>query len=427
MTKQHSYARAYSRFSILTVLSIAILFQLLIQETNGRYIRSISTRRIQEEEEDVGENDFEDQGVDDEEGGDLEELTEDLNELIEEVAEGVIIEVDTEETEVVDDIENQDDEEILDDEEDELMDQEDENVYPDEDEDADEDEDDIKVKPIMHTFFQRIDPEHHHEGTTFNKGTGMSTDKGHAELLAAWEFGWQTAGFDTRILNIEDVEKHANYKKIRKFLDGEAFGEYDELCFLRWFAMAASGGGWMSDYDVVPLKSLVPHDILAAPRKLDKSLMEGNNGIPLPNKGTFTIFDSDGRVPSLMSGSAKEWERLANGLMDLARKHTDDFYSDMYAINDYDKEHKKSFEKASDVVYRLADVVDTNGLIDCEKVWKEAKKHNWAVHFSHWNIHDAVENGILDGSVTHDDRPWIAREFIADWDQQCGEDFKDEE
>jgi hypothetical protein len=357
--------------SILAILSTIILFQFLIHATNGRYVRS--SRSI---EEDQTAPSGSESGDESEDGLGDEDLT---------MEEGDID-----------------------------LDQEPEEEFE-------------GPRPIMHTFYQRIDPLHHHQGTTFNKGTGMSTDKGHQDLLATWEFAWQNAGFETRVLDIKDVMKHQNYKNIRKFLDNEAFGEYDELCFLRWFAMATVGGGWMSDYDVVPLKGLVPDEYFAPPKKLSKKDMGGNNGIPVPYGGKFTIYANDGRVPCLMSGSQHEWDRLAKGLLDLTHHHTTDFYSDMYALGDYDKSLKNAFEKRNEVVSLLSEIQDVDGVIDCEKVWNSEDEQRWAIHFSHFDIGDAVERGILDENITHDDRPMVETNFLESWHEQCGEDFENEE
>lgn len=277
----------------------------------------------------------------------------------------------------------------------------------------------------MHTFYQRIDPKHHHEGTTFNMGTGMSSDERHMALVSTWEDLWQDAGFETRVLDISDAMRHPNYAEIRNFLDHEAFGEYDELCFIRWFAMATVGGGWMSDYDVAPIASLVPDAYFAPSKRLHKKYIDANNGIPLPHRGKFTIYDSDGRVPSLMSGSAKEWDRLASALLDLAHGHIDDFYSDMYAIIDYSKANPKAFKKENQVVTSLADIITTEGNIDCAKVWNSKKTHLWVVHFSHYNIGHSVEVGVLEKGLGGDDRPEIERDFVQNWKEQCSERFKD--
>ena len=64
--------------------------------------------------------------------------------------------------------------------------------------------------------------------------------------------------------------------------------EYEVACFIRHLAMAAVGGGWMSDYDVVPL---------AIPACA-----------PLSNDGRFTTHQ--GFVPSLVSGTGAEYLRV---------------------------------------------------------------------------------------------------------------------
>mmetsp|Transcript_32431 Transcript_32431/g.37777 ORF Transcript_32431/g.37777 Transcript_32431/m.37777 type:complete len:86 (+) Transcript_32431:53-310(+) len=65
--------------------------------------------------------------------------------------------------------------------------------------------------------------------------------------------------------------------------------------------------------------------------------------------------------------------------------------------------------------------------IDCEKIWKEDGNHFWAVHFSHFNIHDAVEHGLLDSNVTPDDRPDVAFDFLITWEENCGDGFENQE
>ena len=340
------------------------------------------------------------------------------------------------ESESEDNKESEDDQDDDDDDDDLESEDKDENDQDLESEDDDENINDENQgpKPIMHTFFQRIDPEHHHKGTTNNQGTGMSNDERHAAELASWEYAWQYAGFDTVILDIEDVKKHENYDEIRNFLDHEAFGEYDELCFLRWFAMVTTGGGWMSDYDVVPLKSLVPDEYFAIPQQPSEKDKDGNNGFPLPLDGKFVVYDSNGRVPSLMSGSAEEWDKMATGLLALAHEHTNDFYSDMYALQELGRRQPGAFVARDQVVDRLSSVMTKDGDIECLKVWDTNSEHSehhwgsdhhWAVHFSHYNIHDAAENGILNKDVTGDDRPWIEREFIQKWKEECEDKFDD--
>lgn len=81
------------------------------------------------------------------------------------------------------------------------------------------------------------------------------------------------------VLTIEDAERHAEYAMLRARIEKLPLGgnrEYDLACYLRWLAMAAAGGGWMSDYDAAPLRFSPPPE--------------------LPNGGAFTGYE--GHVPS---------------------------------------------------------------------------------------------------------------------------------
>eukprot|EP00439_Symbiodinium_sp_Y106_P025954 s603_g3.t1 len=71
---------------------------------------------------------------------------------------------------------------------------------------------------------------------------------------------------------------------------------YDYHCYMRYLAMAEAGGGWMSDYDVIP--TWFPPDT------------------DLPNDGRFTSYQN--HVPALLSGTQEEWYRMADTLLTLA-------------------------------------------------------------------------------------------------------------
>jgi len=135
-------------------------------------------------------------------------------------------------------------------------------------------------------------------------------------LLGGWERMWSAAGWKTKIIGLADAKTHPDFKKLDRILDAVPLGTnqfYDRVCFSRHLAMAAVGGGWMSDYDTIPLHI--------------------QSGMPLPNEGRWTSFEWS--VPSLISGTESEWRRMANMLVETGSKHQDvNLFSDMMAMQE---------------------------------------------------------------------------------------------
>ena len=127
----------------------------------------------------------------------------------------------------------------------------------------------LASRPMMHTFYE-------------------NSDVGEDDLLEYWKEAWNEAGWDTVVLTMEDAKKHPYYDEMFSVIDPIWGMTYNGLCFYRWLAMAASGGGWMSDYDLFPTNF---------PK--EEGFMDS-----LPNRGDFTSFY--GHVPSLMSGREDE-------------------------------------------------------------------------------------------------------------------------
>lgn len=261
---------------------------------------------------------------------------------------------------------------------------------------------------IMHTFFHRIDP------TEYHKYGGM-TDESDTNLLLTWEAAWKASGFQTKIVTLEDAKHHPAYEKFDRLLNLEKmpFGYYDKLCFLRWLAMAAVGGGFMSDYDTFPVRSF------------SKEHMTMKD---LPNDGKLTVFDTVrlGGVPSVVSGSAAEFDRIAHSLLynNLQVGVREKFWSDMLALMDV-------YQKNSDE-YILTDAVlkGNNALSGMDKHIVRGTEStlrscrtvvggNIAVHFSHFSITDSVEKGYLPAGTSPSDRPKVADEFLRDWATAC--------
>lgn len=254
-------------------------------------------------------------------------------------------------------------------------------------------------RPVMHTFYNRIDP------TKFHKYTGM-TDESDAQLLLTWKRAWRLAGWEPKIISLDDAQAHPAYAEFDKLLDLEKvpFGYYDKLCFMRWLAMASVGGGWMSDYDTFPLRGLT-----------DASL---------PNGGKLTLYDTvaAGAVPSVVSGTKEEYDRIARALLEntLERGIKEEFWSDMLSLMDLHQMDHNIFEVKDQVLKgerALSGKGSFNSFRDCNVM----VGGNWAVHFSHRSITQGVYLGYLPRGDSASDRPQVAHDWLMEWDEACEE------
>uniref|UniRef100_A0A7S4QUY7 Alpha 1,4-glycosyltransferase domain-containing protein n=1 Tax=Ditylum brightwellii TaxID=49249 RepID=A0A7S4QUY7_9STRA len=254
-------------------------------------------------------------------------------------------------------------------------------------------------KPIMHTFFSRIDPE------VTTKNTGMS-DEADAMMLATWKQAWEDAGWETKVLTIEDAMEHSNFHyfntTLREFKYGKKFREYDVLCFFRWLALAMSGGGWSCDYDVFPLNPIV------------------GGAETLPNDGMFTAYETIPRaaVPSFVSGTKEEYNRMSHLLVSNAAVHQgkEEFWTDFFSLIDVHVIDPDSYYIEDAVV--PGQVVLTGKRYsqeDCDRI----TSGKMGAHFSH----SAIFNGVTEEGETMEDRPKIALRFLKMWKEQCTNDM----
>ena len=254
-------------------------------------------------------------------------------------------------------------------------------------------------KPIMYTFFTPIE-----DG---RKQTGMSPEADEI-LLTLWNNEWSNAGWKTRVLTIDTAKMHPDFEKLNKKLSSleKAISTYDRFCFLRWLAMAIatqdSAGGWMSDYDTFPLHFF---------------------DCKIPNGGRLTVHEhsKNGGVPSLVSGSPLEWDRLAKELIHNAYLHRDKrFWSDMFALHDiYVMSGKTIYMMEHNVVPALV-VMRNQGKED--RICRRADD-KYAIHFSHY----ALENGNLESMNANETmvgskpehRSAVAQEWLKKWRMLC--------
>lgn len=247
-------------------------------------------------------------------------------------------------------------------------------------------------RPTIHTFWAPVKTL-----SNGDKGTGM-TDDADNQMFELWRLSWEAIGWQVRVLTLDDARKHPRYNEFySKLQDVPLWGnrrkgvnrEYNQWCYIRWLAMVVVGGGWMSDYDILPVRR-IPHYI-----------------------GKFTAHQ--GGVPSLVSGTEEEWSRMAWAILEDGVLHNTpdtELWSDMNAFtNIQDKQH---------VVINQS-VVEATPLMT-GKPWIEnecnlLQKYD-AIHFSH----NSIRMGVTREGEKFRDRPRIAARIMKLYHSHCAGD-----
>jgi len=251
-------------------------------------------------------------------------------------------------------------------------------------------------RPKMHTYYEKAK-------------TDM-TNEADADLLENWKKAWWDAGWEPLIITQQDAMLLPEYDEmIDLIVDPDFIGEYNMQCYIRYMAMSAVGGGWMSDYDTFPLNHFLYH------------------GRDLPYNGMFTVYN--GFVPSLVSGNKREYFRIAKRIGESIHKAV---YRQKYINKNSEKEHYKNkvpwsdmmalkdlYEKVSDDMYiqRFQVLGGEKALLvghdflpeDCEMT-----KDMRAIHFSHRAITEGKQ--VYRGAIH---RGTIARKFLIMWHANC--------
>jgi hypothetical protein len=253
-------------------------------------------------------------------------------------------------------------------------------------------------RPVMYTFFEYI--------PVRNRGTSMS-DMADRALIVEWKAAWKAAGWHPIVLTLDDAKRHSQFKDYAEKVSGlpmlgvDGKGGavlYNQLCFLRWLAVAATGGGFMSDYDVFPISR--------APKQMEP-----------PHGGNFTVYckvknSKRGGIPCLMSGRKDEWTRMAYAILENGHKNANNehMWSDMLSVIDM---RNTGAYTVYDAVLEGKEVLTKKGWTadDCDKT---TDKH--AIHFSH----ESMKLGYLAPGESAEDRPLIIRRFLTAWHQLCG-------
>jgi len=256
-------------------------------------------------------------------------------------------------------------------------------------------------KPTMHTFF---------EPASLGYCCGMMNDD-HDRLVHAWEKSWQDRGWNTKVLTKDDAMKHPDFESQSIMLSGLNLSEYNQKCYWRWMAMASlfdendptsGGGGFMSDYDTVPLE-------------LDAEM---GRELQIANGGKFTSYKN--HVPCLVHASRAEWDRVLHLLISVIPEGMHPDASDMIIL------HKLRYMEDTDIVWkdtivsRFPYVKNDEGevVIDCEQC-----ENKMAVHLSHHateiayfgKTHPTIDmtHGIIGG------RAETALRVMEDYREQC--------
>jgi hypothetical protein len=251
-----------------------------------------------------------------------------------------------------------------------------------------------EVRPPMYTFYSPL-------VRASNTAREQKTRKADQELLDAWKAAWYDAGWEPKIIGLEEAKRNPKYpafldgfRKIKLYGNGGRNQEYNEYCFLRFLAMASVGGGTMADIDMFPL---------------------GRSTETLQNTSPdrFTVYQETlnkaGPVPSLCSGTGDEWDRIGQSILDIAMSQpTEDGWSDMMAL-------MRLYKSQPDSITLLDHVVGSSEFLTAPTLHAQCRlasqKHAWGVHFSHYDV--------LQSGHRIFDRPILAKEFVANWNKVC--------
>lgn len=259
----------------------------------------------------------------------------------------------------------------------------------------------IGGRPVMHTFYASIDTKSKEEQDADRK------------LLSAWSSAWQASGWDVRILGMEDAVKHPYYENLDKLITPHVNNEYNKFCFFRWIAMGSlPQGGFISDYDTFPLPSSKPFG--------------DANPNELPNNGRFTVFDGQVRgdvphgIPSLMSGSRREWNRMITSITKQFKndpENTELVTTDMLALMALDRSNAADYYEYDQKIVNGLDAIGAG------RDWGEKCEEYrgfYAVHFAHTTIRYGIKKGVFPPSTTADDRAMLVSDLIRQWARRCG-------
>mmetsp|Transcript_31837 Transcript_31837/g.45272 ORF Transcript_31837/g.45272 Transcript_31837/m.45272 type:complete len:336 (-) Transcript_31837:109-1116(-) len=163
----------------------------------------------------------------------------------------------------------------------------------------------VKRRPIIYTFQEKKVLDTDTDTNTDTNANNIDTDL--RQKLEFWLNSWERAGWDARILYLDDALRHPDFDTLEKILNQiMPFGHrHQKMGYYRWLAMASVGGGWLTDLSVFPLWPIV---------QIDPQIFSLSD---------FTVHCGTQLKPTncLLSGSAYEWDRLSLELVESLHRH----------------------------------------------------------------------------------------------------------
>lgn len=245
--------------------------------------------------------------------------------------------------------------------------------------------------PIIHVFFEPIAQE--------QRFTSM-TDEDDEALLDFWKQAWKAAGWEPRVLTLQDAKKHPLYHEFQNELDNLCIDEFGRLSLLRWIALAAAGGGWMADYDAFPLRDF-SNDVL-------------------DNNGEVTIYEAV--APVVVSGSVNALTVMAKYLLQHATSHGRasqnrlSFWTDTLGL-------LTAWRDPNCTLHVKKDIVDgrkalTGNSLTSEDCNKRPFRGEHFIHVSHFAMMEAP--GVAPELRLPRHRLTVAKQWLPEWIAICG-------
>jgi hypothetical protein len=183
------------------------------------------------------------------------------------------------------------------------------------------------------------------------------------KILAIWERSWREAGFEPVILTEAHARKHPRCGELRAAFESKPTISpkgYEMACWLRWLAMSEVGGGFMTDYDVLPFGP-VP----------------GMREVDPDHRENFPIMLCVG-VPCAVVGNSIQFD------------HAIASFEMCKPVTEQGQPHLSDMHAAQKLGFPSLDICREYG----KPGWKEAK----LVHFNHYSCNPRKRSECMDGA-----------------------------